>query len=193
MILDADDIKNSKITLSLILLNIICFIVFGSPAGERYLLLLVQINYKIIENIEIWRLFTSMFIHSDIMHLFSNMLGLLIFGVLVENNFSKLEYLILYFFSGLIGNLFSLFLLPVFSISLGSSGAIFGLIGTSFLIIALENPSLLMLALLYVMFFLASSFSPGINLWAHIFGLVGGIIFGYLFRRYNHPKIDYYS
>jgi len=193
IILDADDIKNSKLTWSLIIFNVICFIFFITPIGENYLFLFVQINNKVINDLEVWRLFTAMFLHSDIMHLFSNMFGLLLFGALVENNFSKSEFLFIYFISGLIGNTFSLFLLPIFSISLGASGAIFGLLGASFVLIAFENPSLLILALVYVMFFLTSSFAPGINAWAHIFGLIGGIGLGYFFRKLYHPRVDYYA
>ncbi|TFG01794.1 MAG: rhomboid family intramembrane serine protease [Promethearchaeota archaeon] len=193
IVLDADDLKNSKLTWSLIIFNVICFFFFITPLGENYLFLFVQINNKIINDLEIWRLFTAMFLHSDIIHLFSNMFGLLLFGALVENNFSKSEYLFIYFISGLIGNTFSLFLLPIFSISLGASGAIFGLLGASFILIAFENPSLLILALVYVMFFLTSSFAPGINAWAHIFGLIGGIGLAYFFRKLYHPRIDYYA
>jgi len=193
IILDADDLKNSKLTWSLIIFNVICFIIFIIPIGENYLSFFVQINYKIINDFEVWRLFTAMFLHSDIMHLFSNMFGLLLFGALIEKNFSKTEFLSIYFISGLVGNLFSLFLLPLFSISLGASGAIFGLLGASFVLIAFENPSLLILSLVYVMFFLTSSFVPGINAFAHIFGLIGGIALAYLFRRLYHPKIEYYA
>ncbi|TFF93885.1 MAG: rhomboid family intramembrane serine protease [Promethearchaeota archaeon] len=193
IILDADDLRNSKLTWSLIIFNVIWFIFFITPVGGNYLFLFVQTNNKIINDLEVWRLFTAMFLHSDIMHLFSNMFGLLLFGALVENNFSKSEYLFIYFISGLIGNTFSLFLLPIFSISLGASGAIFGLLGASFVLIAFENPSLLVLALVYVMFFLTSSFAPGINAWAHIFGLIGGIGLGYVFRKLYHPEVDYYA
>lgn len=193
IVLDQEDLKNSKLTLSLIILNIVSFIIFFSPLGQQYILLFVQINYEIFYEYEIWRLITSIFIHSDAIHLFSNMFGLLVFGALVEKNFSKIEFLLIYFFSGFIGNIFSLFLLPINSISLGASGAVFGLLGAAFLIIALENPSLLFLAILYLMFFLTSSFSPGINAWAHIFGLIGGILSGYILRKHNHQKRDYYS
>ncbi|TXT63913.1 MAG: putative Rhomboid protease [Promethearchaeota archaeon] len=192
IILDADDLKNAKLTLTLILINVICYIIFLSPVAKDYLLLFVQINHEIIYDYQIWRLFTSMFLHSDPLHLFSNMFGLVLFGALVENNFSKIEFLVIYFVSGLLGSFFSLLILPPYSISLGASGAIFGLLGSAFIIIALENPSLLILALMYVMFFLTASFAPGINAWAHIFGLLGGISLGYIFRKYTHPKVVYY-
>jgi membrane associated rhomboid family serine protease len=110
IILDADDLKNAKLTLTLILINVICYIIFLSPVAKDYLLLFVQINHEIIYDYQIWRLFTSMFLHSDPLHLFSNMFGLVLFGALVENNFSKIEFLVIYFVSGLLGSFFSLML-----------------------------------------------------------------------------------
>ncbi|MFX1386867.1 MAG: rhomboid family intramembrane serine protease, partial [Promethearchaeota archaeon] len=79
------------------------------------------------------------------MHIFSNMIALLLFGATVEtnNNITKTQFLIIYFFSGLIGNIFSLLLLPLDSISLGASGAIFGLIGVAFIIVAMDYQPLL--------------------------------------------------
>ncbi len=182
-VLDADSIKQSRITLSLIIINIFCFITFNIILPIQYILTLVQINSNII-NGEYWRLFTSMFLHADIMHILSNMIALLLFGAAVENNYSKLEYLIIYFISGLIGNLFSLLLLPLNTISLGASGAIFGLIGAAFILYTVEGEkTLIFLGLFYLAYFIVSSFAPGINLWAHLFGLLGGICFGYIFSR----------
>lgn len=189
-VLDADSIKQSRITLSLIIINIFCFITFNIILPIEYILTLVQINSNII-NGEYWRLFTSMFLHADIMHILSNMIALLLFGAAVENNYSKLEYLLIYFISGLIGNLFSLLLLPLNTISLGASGAIFGLIGAAFILYTVEGEkTLIFLGLFYLAYFIISTFAPGINLWAHLFGLLGGICFGYLFSRKKKSR-DY--
>lgn len=184
LVLDSEDLKNARITILLIFINIFCFITFNIILTED-LILFVQINRKILEDHEIWRIFTPIFLHIDIIHLFSNMIGLLLFGATIENSriYSKIEYLFLYFLSGLIGNLFSLILLPLDSISLGASGAIFGLIGAVFILYVTEDRSLLFLALLYVLFFIISSLGPGINLWAHLFGLLGGILLGLIFKQ----------
>lgn len=192
-VLDADSIRQSRITLSLIIINIFCFVTFNIILPIEYILTLVQINSNII-NGEYWRLFTSMFLHADIFHILSNMIALLLFGAAVENTYSKLEYLLIYFISGLIGNLFSLLLLPLNTISLGASGAIFGLIGAAFILYAVEGErTLIFLGLFYLAYFIISSFAPGINLWAHLFGLLGGICFGYIFTRKKKKKTkDYY-
>ncbi|NVM34537.1 MAG: rhomboid family intramembrane serine protease [Candidatus Lokiarchaeota archaeon] len=183
MVLDIESLKDARITLTLIFVNILNFLLLNLTAPEEVTLFLVQINRNIIYEYEVWRLITSIFLHGDPIHLFSNMFALLLFGATVENNksISKIQFLIIYFVSGLIGNLFSLFLLPLDVISLGASGAIFGLIGVAFTIIATDDRSLLFFALFYLAFFIATSFMPGINFWAHIFGLLGGILLGYLF------------
>ena len=183
MILDIESLKDARITLTLIFVNILSFLLFNLTAPEEVILLLVQINRNIIYEYQIWRLITSMFLHGDPIHLLSNMFALLLFGATVENNksISKIKFLIIYFISGLIGNLFSLIFLPLDAISLGASGAIFGLIGVVFTIIATDDRSLLFFALFYLAFFITTSLMPGINFWAHIFGLLGGILLGYLF------------
>ncbi|MFX1315810.1 MAG: rhomboid family intramembrane serine protease [Promethearchaeota archaeon] len=194
LILDSEHLKDAKITLTLIFINLFCFIVFNLILPVDYILLFVQINENIINNYEIWRIFSSLFLHSDIIHLFSNMFGLLLFGATIENSrsYSNIEYLSLYFISGLIGNLFSLILLPLNSISLGASGAIFGLIGAAFVKIATEDRSLLFLALLYILFFIITSLAPDINLWAHIFGLLSGVIFALFLKQKEREVDDYY-
>lgn len=187
MVLDIESLKDARITLTLIFINVFMFFTFNFVLNQNEILYLVQINRNIIYEYEIWRLFTSMFLHGDNLHLFSNMFGLLIFGATVENNqrISNIKYLIIYFVSGLIGNLFTLILLPINAISLGASGAIFGLIGVAFIIVATDSPPLLFFAIFYIAYFVVASFAPGINLWAHIFGLLGGITFGYLFYIRN--------
>jgi rhomboid protease GluP len=125
-----------------------------------------------------------MFFHADTMHLISNMFGLLIFGSYVELAFSKYKFLLIYAISGLLGNIITLFLFPPNTLSLGASGAIFGLIGAAMIIILFENnPTLIIIGFIYLIYFIISSFSPGINYFAHIFGLIGGFLLGYAFRK----------
>ncbi|MFX1287886.1 MAG: rhomboid family intramembrane serine protease, partial [Promethearchaeota archaeon] len=133
-ILEASNIKQARITIFLISINVLLFVLF-SFGFEEIFYLLIQINYKVINDLEIWRLFTSMFLHGNALHLFSNMISLLIFGAYTEFNYPKYQFIIIYFISGLIGSIFSMLLLPSNTISLGASGAIFGLIGAAFSIL----------------------------------------------------------
>ncbi|MHA2287167.1 MAG: rhomboid family intramembrane serine protease [Promethearchaeota archaeon] len=189
-ILDASNIKEARITIFLISVNSLLFLLF-SLAFEDVFYLLVQINSKIINDLEIWRLFTSMFLHGNLLHIFSNMVSLLIFGAYLELNFPKYQFVIIYFASGLIGSLSSMLFLPLNTISLGASGAIFGLIGAAFsiLIIRRDTP-LIFLGLIYVFYFVFSSFSPGINYFAHISGLLCGLVVGYLFKRSKRSEVN---
>ena len=186
-VLDAKNIKKARLSIFLITFNALLYFFFSFDVMYDFFLLLVQINSKIIYDFEIWRLITSTFLHGDLLHLFSNMFSLLIFGSYVELGFSKYKFVIIYFISGFLGSLFSVFLLPLNTISLGASGAIFGLIGAALsLLIKDRNNPLIILGLVYVFYFVVTSFSPGINYFAHIFGLLGGFITGYIFSRKKH-------
>ena len=81
-------------------------------------------------NGEVWRLFTGMFVHANIAHIVGNMLFLFIYGLRAEDMFDIKEYLLIYFMSGLAGGLLTLFLWPDI-LSVGASGAIFGMIGAT--------------------------------------------------------------
>ncbi|MFX1326077.1 MAG: rhomboid family intramembrane serine protease [Promethearchaeota archaeon] len=188
ILLDIENLKDAKITLSLILLNIIFFFLFTIALPQVYILNFVQINANILYNYEIWRLITPIFLHANEIHLLSNMLALLLFGATVETNqkITRLQFLLIYIISGIIGNIFTLFLLPPYAVSLGASGAIFGLIGVALIMVAKENRSLLPFAVLYVLYFIVASLSPEINIWAHLAGLLGGLLCGYFF--YYHKK-----
>ncbi len=181
IVLEIKSIRQVRLTLSLITINIILFFTLNNPLYLDYFYKLVLINSNVIEQNEIWRLFTSMFMHGDLNHLISNMFGLLIFGTYIEQSLSKIKYLFIYVISGLIGNLFTLLLYPRNVISFGASGAIFGIIGVVAVIIYIEGDKFfLLLATLYLLYFIASSFAPGINLWAHLFGLASGSIFAFV-------------
>lgn len=189
MLLDAESFKRAKITIYLAIINISLFLVFFLNQDMELYFLFVQINNYVIERLELWRLFTSMFLHSDILHLISNLIGLLLFGTFIENLASKRAYLIIYFVSGIIGNVMSLFLLDPNVISLGASGAIYGLIGATVMIIILErNTAQLLITFVYLIYFIITSFSPNINYASHIFGLISGFILGYFLIRRSIPK-----
>ena len=56
-----------------------------------------------------WQFLTYMFVHSNWSHLFSNMLGLLIFGISVERSIGSKEFLLFYFLTGILCGVFSFF------------------------------------------------------------------------------------
>ena len=75
------------------------------------------------------RLVTSMFLHGGIIHLGLNMYCLYVIGPQLESFYGKIKYTIIYFLSGIIGGLFTLLFINGSTVSIGASGAIFGLLG----------------------------------------------------------------
>lgn len=177
----------AKITLGLIVSNVIFFIIFNPDYTFDLWFALSQYNSAVLEG-EIWRLFTSIFMHADFLHLLSNMYGLFVFGVTVESFFTKKQYLFAYITCGFIGSVFTLLLFPPDTISIGASGAIFGLMAISFMILARRDSRVFLFGLIYIIISISNSFQPGIGTWAHIFGFLTGLLFGYWYNLKNNPK-----
>ncbi|WP_157453669.1 rhomboid family intramembrane serine protease [Clostridium sartagoforme] len=92
---------------------------------------LIQMGAKVnilINRGEIYRLITSTFLHGGIMHILFNMSALNIIGKEVEYIYGSKKYILIYILSALSGSLFSYLFNPN-SVSVGASGAIFGLLG----------------------------------------------------------------
>jgi rhomboid protease GluP len=133
---------------------------------------------------QVWRLITPVFLHGSILHLGFNMYALYIFGPGLERHFGHVRFLALYLLSGFAGNVLSF----IFSTapSLGSSTAIFGLLGAEGVFLyrnrgvfggfarrALSN--IVMIALVNFVI----GFTPGIDNWGHLGGLLGGTLFAW--------------
>ncbi|MBS4750578.1 rhomboid family intramembrane serine protease [Carnobacteriaceae bacterium zg-ZUI78] len=170
-------------TFVLICINIIVFMVTTTKGGTAEVLVQYGALFKplVLFRHEYWRLFTAMFLHADVMHLLVNMYSLFIVGSLLEPIFGKHRFLFIYMLSGLLGSVLSFSLGNIFSISVGASGAIFGLFMSVVLLhrffpyhtgIRLQSQSFLSTILINLVF----SFAPGIDMWAHIGGLLGGFL-----------------
>jgi rhomboid protease GluP len=179
----------SSPTILLIVANVIVFVVmllsgdFGDCSSFACQLLAQQ-NQLVLQGFY-WQLFTSMFVHFGFVHIGFNMFALYYFGRLNETYFRSGSYLVIYFGSGLLGNLASLFLLPAATLSGGASGAIFGLVGSY---VALARRTRHMgVAFLYAIIMLIYSGigfgGMGVNDFAHVFGFVGGLVLGLLLSR----------
>jgi rhomboid protease GluP len=197
---DEQAMSNSQMykpTLILIALNVAVYI-YTSVIGGNFLNtnidLMVQygqVNSLVIDYGYYYQLFTSMFIHADIAHIAGNMLFLLIFGLRCEEMFSLPEYLSIYFLGGLTGNLLSLVLLPLDTISIGASGAIFSLFGAATIYARRSFRQSIIGALIYAFFLLFLSSGIGVNNFAHIGGLVTGLIIGYVLATRRKPETRY--
>jgi rhomboid protease GluP len=150
-----------------------------------------QVNSLVIYSGYYYQLFTSMFVHANIAHLAGNMLFLLIFGLRGEEMFSLPEYLLVYFLGGLTGNLLSLVLLPLDVPSVGASGAIFAMFGACTIYARRSVRQSIIGALIYAFFLLLLSSGLGVNNFAHIGGLVTGLLIGYVLATRRKPEIRY--
>ena len=126
--------RDYKVTYTLIALNIVIFIlsaIFSKNILSIDTYVLINMGAKVNELInhgQVWRLLTCAFLHGGIMHIAFNMYALKIIGSEVEYAYGRKKYLIIYFISALGGSAFSYIFSP-YSISVGASGAIFGLLG----------------------------------------------------------------
>jgi rhomboid protease GluP len=184
-------------TYILIALNI-AFYVFTSVVGGDFLNTDIhmivqygQVNSLVIYSGYYYQLFTSMFVHANIAHIAGNMLFLLIFGLRSEEMFSLPEYLSIYFIGGLTGNLLSLLLLPLDVPSVGASGAIFALFGAATIYARRSVSQSIIGALIYAFFLLFLSSGSGVNNFAHIGGLVTGLLIGYVLATRRKPETRY--
>jgi rhomboid protease GluP len=134
---------------------------------------------------EVWRMITSMFVHFDIAHIAGNMLFLFIYGLRAEKMFDLKEYMSIYFLSGLMGNALTLF---TDYVSLGASGAIFGVLGATMIYSRRSIGQSILSALIFAFFIFTINIAPNVNIFAHLGGLVVGLVLGYLFATNRKPS-----
>lgn len=143
---------------------------------------------------EWWRLLSSVFLHSGIAHLGFNMLSLYFLGSFVEESFGRRRFLALYVLSGLAGGIAYLYFGEFETPAVGASGAIFGLLGSvlgysmrrgTF---SWSNPVIRQLLILTALNLYLGFSIPNISNTAHIGGLVGGAVFGWLTAPTVHAR-----
>lgn len=140
--------------------------------------------WSIITDQEYYRLFSAIFLHYDINHLFSNMILLFFLGRIVEKHIGHIAYFVVYMLSGAGGNIISglwELMMKRYSISVGASGAVFGLIGALLVLVLFHRGRLEQIKWQGVILMIILSVYNGfvvdnINNAAHIGGLIIGII-----------------
>ena len=171
--------KDPIITKILITINIVIFIlqlVLGWDVVANF-----GANYApFVKSGKFYVLFTSMFIHGNLIHLLFNLYALYIIGPQVESFYGKIKYLAIYFGSGILGALLSDIFLQN-SISVGASGAIFGLLSSivyfgyhyrAYLDTVIRSQ---IMPLIIFNIFLGIVI-PNIDTFCHIGGLIGGVL-----------------
>jgi rhomboid protease GluP len=133
-----------------------------------------------------WRLFTYMFLHGGLAHVAGNTFALLYIGLHLEPLLGKARYLAAYLLTGIIAGLASM-LMHEHTVSVGASGAIFGLYGvflsllTARLIRGAQRQTLLRSLLFFVVYNLLMGLQGNTDNAAHVGGLVSGMLAGYAF------------
>lgn len=142
-----------------------------------------------------WRLFSATFLHSGLTHALMNMVGLAVAGVTLERIYGAPQFALIYFGSGLLGNAFSLHFAAQQSVSVGASGAVFGV--TSALLVGMLKhrdklppyfgmQTICGLGIFIVYALLQGFIMPSIDNATHVGGLIGGCALAYLLpERFN--------
>jgi rhomboid protease GluP len=165
--------------------------IFLLQLGTEYLLKVdvpayygLKIN-QLIASGQLWRLFTPMFLHGSAIHIAFNMYALSKIGPRLERYYGHWRFLVLYVLSGFGGNVFSMMFTE--APSLGSSTAIFGLIGAQGVffyhnraIFGAATRAALNGIITIAAVNLIIGLNPGIDNWGHIGGLIGGVAFAWL-------------
>ena len=130
---------------------------------------------------EWWRIVTSGFLHSGILHLAFNMYFLYFLGTLLEPEIGKLRFAAIYFVS-LLGGSFGALLISPDAVTVGASGAVFGAMGAAILAMRARgiDPMQSGLGITLLLNLGITFLIPNISIGGHIGGLVAGGIVGYL-------------
>jgi len=184
--------KGYSITPILVDLNIAIFILmvacganFFLPNSETLIKWGGNIRFLTLDG-QWWRIITCCFIHIGILHLLLNMYAFLYIGLLLEPLLGRRRFATAYFLTGITASLASLYWHPN-TLSAGASGAIFGMYGvflallTTHLVEKTTRSALLSSIGIFVAYNLLYGANGTVDNAAHIGGLLGGIIIGYLY------------
>ena len=130
-----------------------------------------------VANGEVYRLLTAGFLHSGLFHLLVNMFSLWVLGTMLEPGIGRLRFVLIYLVSLLAGSFGALIVTP-HAVTVGASGAIFGLLGAGVVILRNRGIDPMQSGLpLWIGINLVFSFAvPGISIGGHIGGLIGGAL-----------------
>ncbi len=195
--------KLTPITMSIIAINIIVYLITYYTSflgGEEAIVQKGALSWFYLKNNqEYYRFITSMFLHGDWSHLFNNMIVLLFVGGNLERVVGRYRYISLYLGTGILAGLVSVgynmwmeqdaIFFNQTTISIGASGAIFGVVGAILYIVLLNKGRLAEISTSQMVLFVALSLYNGvansqIDQAAHVGGFIAGLILTiFLYRR----------
>ena len=182
--------KYMMLTNILIAINLLVFLISAWISKnifniDIYTLIIMgaKVN-SLIDKGQVWRLITCAFLHGGLIHIFFNMYALKILGPEIEYVYGKIKYLVIYLLSAIAASIFSYIFGPQ-SVSVGASGAIFGLFG-AMLIFGIKHRKQMvkayMMNILQVIFVnvIIGISSSNIDNAAHFGGLIVGALIALL-------------
>lgn len=177
--------KLPLVTAGIILANVIVYLICTFQGDLLYNKGALSAE-RVLEYGEYYRIVTAWFLHGSISHLFNNMLILYFFGEIVEKKLGHLRFTILYVLSGIGGSLCSLYYMLRAGeayVSIGASGAVFGVEGALLALVVWNRGRLQTVTFGRLAFVLAYSIyigfcSTGVDNYAHIGGVVTGFLAG---------------
>lgn len=139
----------------------------------------------VVKKHQVWRLLSCVWLHAGVFHVLANMLSLLFIGVRLESEFGFARIGFLYVISGFGGTLLSALFMRT-TISVGASGALFGLLGsmlseliTNWTMYSNKLAALLTLVVIIALN-LAMGILPHVDNFAHIGGFLSGFLIGFV-------------
>jgi len=163
------------ITVLLILANIYVFtreLIYG----DRFVYYFSAIPVYIVSGSRWWTIFTAMFLHSGWLHIIGNMIFFWAFGPEIEDAMGRWRFLLFYLATGIAGSAGAILLSPG-SVTVGASGAIFGVLGG---LLVLERERHIatggqVAGLIVLNLVITFAFSTSISVGGHVGGLIGGM------------------
>jgi len=182
-----------RVTFVLIGLSVVAFLAsgrfgMGDGGGSRLFNDLALFGPFIKTHSEYWRLVTGGFLHANLLHIAFNMYLLYVLGQMLEPALGSVRFTLLYFAALLAGSAGALLASPN-AVTVGASGAVFGLMGAAFVHMRARGLDPMAGGVFgsiggLILINLAISFViPGISIGGHIGGLVGG---GLVALAYGH-------
>ena len=185
-------VPRADVTVALVAINILVFIGLAALSLSPLQIpseLLIRAGGNFAQRVqdgEIWRLLTALFLHGGLLHVALNMFALYQAGQVVERLFGRIGFAVVYLGAGLLGNLASLWWRQG-AVSIGASGAIFGVYGALLAYLTIQRGSVPVEVfremrsgtLGFLGYSLFAGFAiAGIDNAAHLGGLLGGLILG---------------
>lgn len=172
--------KKPIVTYILIGINVFMFLLQKFFNLDSFLINAFALYGPFVREGQFYRLVTSAFLHADILHILFNMYALYVLGSQAESFFGKFKFSIIYLFSTITASLLSI-LLNIDGVSIGASGAIFGILGALLYFgynfrVYLGNTLVRQILPIIIINLLFGFMVSSIDNFAHIGGLIGGFL-----------------